>query len=387
MGTAPPTDRDGRFGAVDGLRAIAALAVLAHHAGFDTGATYTSRIGDYLARGDVGVPIFFCLSGFLLYRPFARAIRDGAAAPDARRFWWRRAARIFPAYWVALAVLSIGFGVSLGHGVDPIRFALLTQIYSGRLALRGLPQAWSLCVEISFYALLPAIAAATARLAARYGVARAQAVTLVGLVSISWLWKFVLYTWSPAWKHTALFWLPAYLDVFALGMALAVASLQPPSRLRRAAQHTTWWWIVAAVAFWALAERLHLPKGVIAASGHRAAGRDALHLVIAGALLTPLVIGGGRGRIGDVLRWAPVAWLGSVSYGVYLWHKTFVTKATQWTGGDPFDPNGPHGHFTRTVVVALAVTLVAAALSHRLVEEPLSRRAAKAFPTPRTAAH
>src|SRR5919202_3435807 len=100
--------RADRFPLFDSLRAIAALSVFAAHAylvleGFGA----ANPLRDVLVRLDVGVTIFFVISGFLLYRPFVRARLRSEDAPAARAYGWRRLLRIGPAYWVALTVVAI----------------------------------------------------------------------------------------------------------------------------------------------------------------------------------------------------------------------------------------------------------------------------------------
>ena len=87
-----------RLPALDALRAVGAAAVIGTHVGFSTGAISRFEWGGLLARLDVGVAIFFVLSGFLLFRPFAAAVATGADRPSVRRYLWRRALRILPAY-------------------------------------------------------------------------------------------------------------------------------------------------------------------------------------------------------------------------------------------------------------------------------------------------
>src|SRR5258708_3347975 len=98
-----PAAAKGRLAGFDGLRALAALAIVVLHVTSATGAVQATGAGRYFARLDVGVTIFFVISGFLLYRPFVRSHLDHARGAIALgSFWWRRALRIFPAYWVAL---------------------------------------------------------------------------------------------------------------------------------------------------------------------------------------------------------------------------------------------------------------------------------------------
>ena len=93
------------FDALDGYRAIAALMVLLTHVATSTGVSVSAGVwGHVLARFDFGVPLFFLMSGFLLYRPWARASLEGRPRPDLRRYAIRRAARILPLYWVVVVV-------------------------------------------------------------------------------------------------------------------------------------------------------------------------------------------------------------------------------------------------------------------------------------------
>ena len=102
--------RSTRSRQIDSLRAVAAISVLAYHAlykGVLLQLPTGSPLSPWAAHLDVGVPIFFVLSGFLLYRPFVRARLSGSEAPDTEAYGWRRVMRILPAYWIALVVVGL----------------------------------------------------------------------------------------------------------------------------------------------------------------------------------------------------------------------------------------------------------------------------------------
>src|SRR5262249_56583832 len=114
----------------DGLRAIAALAIVALHVTSATGAVSATSLGRYFARLDVGVTIFFVISAFLLYRPYVVAHLGGTPAQSLGAYWWRRLLRIFPAYWIALTGAILFFRTTALHGFwDYARHYLLVQIY------------------------------------------------------------------------------------------------------------------------------------------------------------------------------------------------------------------------------------------------------------------
>src|SRR5216684_333370 len=95
----------GHQNALDGLRAVAAGAVLVTHVGGLTGYVLTGTPASWVvSRGNIGVPIFFVLSGLLLYRPWAAAALAGPPAVRVTTYLRRRALRILPAYWAVVPV-------------------------------------------------------------------------------------------------------------------------------------------------------------------------------------------------------------------------------------------------------------------------------------------
>ncbi|WP_232306798.1 acyltransferase family protein, partial [Thermobifida cellulosilytica] len=168
--------------ALDGMRALAALLVLVFHVATETGdALAPGAVGALLAGGDMAVPLFFALSGLLLYRPWAAAAIDGAPGPSVRAYLRQRAVRILPAYWlVAVVALLLWSREHLGSPRAWLEVLTLTFTYDPHpwwtgTGPRGLGQIWSLCVEVSFYLLLPLLAAALAALARRGPAPRAGA--------------------------------------------------------------------------------------------------------------------------------------------------------------------------------------------------------------------
>src|SRR3954471_4935232 len=97
---------------MDSLRAIAAISVLTVHIALPSGLLDPGYGGrQFFGRLDVGVAIFFLISGFLLYRPFVRARAHGEPRPPTLAYLWRRALRIVPAYWLVLIVIALAFSL------------------------------------------------------------------------------------------------------------------------------------------------------------------------------------------------------------------------------------------------------------------------------------
>ena len=171
------------FPCFDGFRALAAIVVLVTHVAFLSGFNGRSRLGAFTARMDVGVAIFFMISGFLLYRPFVAARLSGSPGPRAVAYFWRRGLRILPAYWVALTITVFLLHVpkelpSIG---DLFLFYGLFHLYCLGNVIGPILSSYTLVTEISFYVFLPLYALAISRWArsaspsAKYG-------------STSWCW-------------------------------------------------------------------------------------------------------------------------------------------------------------------------------------------------------
>lgn len=353
----------GHLDALDGMRALAAYGVLATHAGFNTGRSLDAGpFAPFLARLDFGVTVFFLLSGFLLYRPFALAALTGRPAPATGRFYLRRALRILPAYWVAVLGTLFLLSSRTPSAGDVLGYLTLTQTYTGHNLDPSLTQMWTLAVELSFYALLPVLAwlAAGRRPAAPTVALRRQLALLAGMVAVALA--------ADCWAHTgghrqdSLIWLPANLDWFAAGMLLAVLSAAPAglprlrARLHELATAAGSCWLVALLLFWLATLPLAGPRNLFVPGGWEWTLKHWLYALAAAALLVPLVFGDG-GVIGTVLASRPMRLLGELSYGIYLWHLGLLLAIQRWLGLHTFG-----GHFGELFwLTALAATAVAAA--------------------------
>jgi len=369
------------FPCIDGLRAVAACAVvLCHTVGVSS--LIDSTTGAYLAALRAGVQIFFVISGFVLYRPFAQAHRTGGRGPSLGGYFRRRFLRIFPAYWV---VLTVGFllGVITLYGVpSTIQNYLLVQGYftqplyaDHKLVFLGLAPAWTLVAEVSFYVFLPFYALAVWKVGRRrplpVEVAGLVLLAAVGMSASAW----VAYGTPPR----AVGVLPANLTPFALGMALAVAKahVKPggrPSLWAERAFGTPWKaWLVAAVAFSATVWAVHYPAVL---SFFRIPGATQMSYVslidVMGLLVVlPAVFGDqyrGAGR--RVLRAGPIVFLGIISYGIYLWHVPVIDESLKLNmygtrhGFPRFD-------FFEVTAVTLVCTALLATASWYALEKPV----------------
>ncbi len=364
--------REAHFPLFDGLRAIAALTVLTLHATYQVAVAQPEldpwwfRFGVHL---DFGVPVFFAISGFLLYRPLLAATLAGKGV-DVRRYAVRRALRIVPAYWVALAVITVWFDLEEVQSVGgALQFGLFAQAYDPDTTLRGLGQAWTLDVEVVYYAVLPLFALVLVR--AR--TVRQALAGVLALIAASVAYKVVvLGAVTDAAAHEGLAWLysfPAHLDHLGLGMLLAVASVAGTAPGRAFAERRAGWCWAAAAAVWLLC-------ALTGQSGSRYdppltdleyLARHGLFGVVVLLLLAPAVFGAG-GWPRRVLAWRPLVWIGTVSYSLYLWHYAVIAQGLEWLG------RAPEGlEWVVWYAAALAAALGVAAVSFYAVERPFMR--------------
>src|SRR5690606_20237757 len=112
---------------------------------------------------DMGVPVFFVTSGFLIFRPLVQSHFTGEKGPRLVDFWWRQLLRVIPAYWLALTFWWKVGNFNLGDAWW--RYYLFLQVYDRFTVLGGLVQAWTLAAEVAFYLLVPLWAIALGRVA------------------------------------------------------------------------------------------------------------------------------------------------------------------------------------------------------------------------------
>jgi peptidoglycan/LPS O-acetylase OafA/YrhL len=358
---------------LDGLRAVAALMVLTTHVGFQTGVYTASAAGAVVARLDIGVALFFVLSGFLLVRPWLAAAQQRRTAPSTRRYLRRRMARIVPAYWALVAVAL----VTTAAAADPssaLAHVLLLQIYIGS-PLPGLTQTWSLCTEVSFYAVLPFVAPTVARWARTATGRRRLLGLMTACVLVAWTWTALAA--AGVLPHRSGAWLPGHLDWFVAGVALAVAESHarsaPDSRSARAARDLRGSpgapLLLAAVLFWLACTPLGGPLTLVPATPATAVLKEMLYCLVAG--LVVLAVGNvdqRRGWLAAGLGNRGLQAAGRVSYGVFLWHLVVLAGVLAVLHRPLFT-----GGFWPVLILTATGTGLAAAVSWRVLEAPVLR--------------
>jgi peptidoglycan/LPS O-acetylase OafA/YrhL len=328
-----------RFPAVDGLRVIAALAVVVSQVGLHTHAPFAGVV----SRLDVGWAIFCAVSGFLLYRPHVLAWFSGTLPPLTLPYLRSRALRILPALLVAV-VLSI---VLVPHPATAyLRWAVLT--------------------PLPFYLLLPGLG----RLLTGYErptrrSVRWRLLVLLALTAVGPAWMAaVVATGHPG----AGLWLPGYLGWFAVGMGMALWQVARatgrlgPSTLDTLTRVPGTLWGIAAALLLITATPIAGPYDHATPTPAQALIKTLLYTVVVACVLFPVLTP--TARTVRVLGGRPAQLAAQLSYGVVAYQ--FVVLGLI---------DGP---FVVQLPVTLLAAVVLAAVSYRLVERPVVKNAAVA---------
>jgi peptidoglycan/LPS O-acetylase OafA/YrhL len=354
----------GRDPLLDGMRGVAALAVLAYHVTHRTFpgihhldapppiATTADRLGPY------AVYAFFVLSGILVGGPVVnRVVAGKTPIGDLRRYTASRLLRIFPAWWVVFPVtLLLSDSGYLRQGRALLAFATLQQNWRGDLVHQVVPFSWSLAIEIQFYAFLPVLGLLLWGIA-RHRLEWVRLVLVTALLGallggcwvFHWWWFFSGPQISPD-ERPGTYTVVASMDSFAIGMliALLVPRVLPALRaylgpIAIVVGGAVWAYGLADERFW-----------------HREVMPVATGLLIAGLLLAREL------PICALLQTRALRHVGERTYGVYLWHLP-LRYAGDRLGLIPAD----EAVLTPVAIaLVLVATLVAAELSWRLVEQP-----------------
>lgn len=348
---------------LDGARAVAALAVVAMHAGVPV-------------QGDVGVYLFFAISGFLITSLLLEEHR-ATGSINLRRFFARRALRLFPALAVVVVAGSLLAQFVVQPWSEPTKDGMLPAALYYANWFRGIEglgslglfeHTWSLAIEEQFYLVWPAVVVLSLRVTRR--VTGIAAIALTGCLG-ALVWRLLLIENSGS-ASRVLNGTDTNADHLLWGSGLAVLLFL----VRRSGRHdlvrvvltTAFWPAVAVASWWFVAPQLDLT------STDRAIALSALAVsctVIVGHLFTS------EGWVARALASAPLRWIGVRSYGLYLWHFPAMMIIVESQAIESS---------VLRLLAKLAASFALAALSYELIERPFLRLKTRfrSLPAPET---
>ena len=360
-----------RVAQLDGLRAIAVLAVMAQHSALAFG------------RGGLfGVDVFFVLSGFLITGVLMGEY-ERRGTFSLRRFYLRRWLRLYPALIVVIVCL-MPVGVTLvpahtwqqwlvGAGAAATYTSNLLDLVQGRLVQGPLDPTWSLAVEEQFYLLWPLglMGLLALRLRLRWVLTIVLGVAAAGL-SLFWLTYQAPTTVQPPLSIAGV---EAYVRPDArfgellLGCALSLVLVRRRGPIPVAADRLLSVGVVVAIIGLFLARADYI-RTLEPGGGNPIAMIPVV--AVCAALLVARLATSDRSLLSRVLALSPLPQIGLISYGLYLWHAPVFTIVHPNFLGIPNSEQ----------VVQWTLTFVAAYASYRLVEQPFLRRKDRLRSTP-----
>lgn len=348
--------RPAHFGLFDGLRGLAACAVFLVHGAYQFAVARPDEDHAwyrFVIHLDVAVPIFFAISGFLLYRPFVSARVRGKPL-SVRAYAQRRFLRIAPAYWVALPIIALWLGLDeIGSAAQYLWYMFFLQLYDPDTALKAVGQAWTLAIEVTYYAFLPLFVLVLSRLGTRVRGATTIRIELFGvlaLIAFAFAWQVVtLLVFDVANAEsvspTFIRILPIQFDHLGAGMLLAVLSVWVAEARRTGAEPPLRRFVTLVEDKpwipWCLAAGIWLMVCYLGRSGGRSSytytdaqffAEHVFYTPFVFCLLLPAVFGDDRreGLIRRFLAWKPIAFVGMISFSFYLYHFAVLVQQARW---------------------------------------------------------
>lgn len=350
---------------LDVLRAIAALMVIGYHVNALVGG-HGASVPWLRDNTDSGVELFFVLSGYLIALPFLRALVNGAPPPDPVRYARRRVARILPGYWVALVVAAF---VAFRIGGLPAPGLLVPQVALLQGLIPGEPGgplvvAWTLSIEAAFYVGVPVATWMLLRGRRVWSVrSLAQMTCAVWAISAALALAFAALAPASAWSTIALRGPVGFMCQFCPGILVALLQIrreQHHGRLVRS-QQLAWACIGAGAVGWLCVAMWAGPAASVLPMVLRNQADGALFGLV---LMGTLALRGPEHRSARLF-----ARIGTVSYGMYLWHWLVVEGVA--STGVHFDLPLPVAfNWVLGTALLTLLTLPLAIFSWRVVEQP-----------------
>jgi len=371
---------------LDGLRGIAILMVVWWHLWLFSwlspyfplfGKTWSALV--FPGTGLMGVELFFFISGFVLFYPYARHLFEGGQLPTLKQFAYRRFIKIVPSYVIAVfgTALLVWFNfASVREAIWQVVAHLLfihTFWVDTWVGINGV--LWSLGIEVQFYLLFPLIC---------WAFRRVPLVTYLAMVVVAMAYRLFAARCCVA-DYVIMGQLPAYLDLFASGMLACwiYVAVRRDSRFARVRWLTTLVAIGTGLGVYAMLSALvtHLYPAVGDASVEYAKWQAANRQYF-GALLGVFTIASclaypwWRTLIANRIT----VFFGIISYNLYLWHQAILEYMLKHRIPAPWLPE-PHADEYwkwRYVLLGLAVTIVISTFITYAIERPLLKRGFRA---------
>ncbi len=340
----------GTIAALDGVRALAFLLVFEihiNHAGV-WGDGNNPFVAAFFSVGRTGVTLFFVLSGFLLFLPYAQALLFEKECPQPKIYYIRRMLRIFPGYYFSLFILVMFTQMYLiqpSNWSQLVPFLTFTMGYRASGIING--PYWTLAVEFQYYLILPLIAFSISRLTRRVRPENRLWIVVGSLVALI-VWGLVTDCYGSYFAshpdQTLLIPRPIFnvmlfvvygdhskfLEDFAVGMLIAVGYLSIMNSPRKVLyllriRRLLLWLLIFCIALFVCeaipAKSLPFVPGVFQAIPWM---NEFAFALCYGYLVTAVLFTRPDRWLVRMFSWTPLRWVGLISFSLYIWHRPLI---------------------------------------------------------------
>lgn len=375
------TQPQSRIDVLDGLRGIAILMVVWFHTWqlswlaanvHILGRTYNFNWIPEV--GFLGVDLFFFLSGFVLFYPYARHLFEGKRLQTLREFTYRRAIKIVPSYFLSIVLVMLFLRPDIGTSVAQIARQLATHVLfvfnwwpESYGAINGVY--WTLGVEVQFYVLFPLLC---------WVFRRWPVVTYIGLLVIANVYRAWVLGCCLENGSRLIYQLPAYIDVFAAGMLAAYIFVYVRARVPNV-EKFGWLFALGAIGSFVAFGALLISLFNIRYEPHVFDSWQATHRAYLGWTFLALGVSSTlASRWWHIVLGNPaLVFFATISYNLYLYHQVIGDQMYahfHWPRSAAADPHAdPHWQLAFTLA-AFAISIAFTALVTYAFERPLLKR-------------
>jgi peptidoglycan/LPS O-acetylase OafA/YrhL len=311
---------------MDGMRGLAILMVVLYHLdealhvplGVHIGSVWFG-IKHFVDAGFLGVEVFFFISGFVLFYPYAQHLFEDKPLQTLAHFANRRALKIIPSYVFSLTFMTVLIAITVPAAPHLLRdyflhlFFIHNTVPDAFASING--PLWSLAIEVQFYLLFPLVC---------WSFRRWPLATPMLMIAVAGAYRYYLEATGNSWSFFYVYQLPGFLDFFALGMGVAYLIVMLRSERPRVLRFG---WAFAAVSFAAVLGIDAMFKNLVDTGGGPVAWHweNTYHPIFAvlialfafaGALAVPVWQNLVANRV--------LVFLAVISYNLYLWNKFII---------------------------------------------------------------
>lgn len=371
-----PTSSHFHVDVMDGLRGIAIIIVVLFHVWQLSWLNHTISIGNFKldlnfipVTGFLGVELFFFISAFCLFYPYAKYLFEGGSFQTVKKFTYKRAIKILPSYYLSIIIITVFFTPGFFSSTDSLKQLLYHMLFIHNLfpetygTINGV--FWSLGVEVQFYILFPILC---------YLFRKWPVFVFIAMTGASILYRYLIQHYYFNKLDFLINQLPGFLDIFACGMLTAYLIVYLRSHMKSLKQMLPFFTLIAitcSVIFIIMLQWINeirfVQDGIKLWQNEN---RTYLALVFLFLAVTSSL---SMNFWKKVLANKFFIFMSVISYNLYIWHQFIAAKLFNARIPSPSTAD-PHGDFNWQIlfsVLAILIGILFSSLITYLYERPI----------------